>query len=76
MTFCDLDAYNDIYNQNAVIGLRDRNDQTVANGMVKLLTTKWDKEKIKKYSKKFESEQMANNYLSVFKQINKKIIWI
>lgn len=69
MTFCDLDAFVDIYDKRAVVGLADRNDQTVANGMIKLLTTKWDKEKIKKYSKKFESEQMANNYLSVFKQI-------
>ena len=69
MTFCDLDAFDDIYDPCAVVALKDRNNQTVADGLTKLLQKEWDSEVIKQYSERFDSNQMADNYLSAYKQV-------
>lgn len=69
MTFADLDAYEDIYDECAVVGLQERTDEEVASGMSRLLDTVWSAGEIKAYSKKFESKQMADNYIRTFKQI-------
>ena len=69
ITFVDLDAYEDIYDECAVIGLKERTNSAVASGIIKLLRNKWDSHRIIDYSKKFESKQMALNYISTFKHI-------
>lgn len=69
MTFADLDAYEDIYDGCAVIGLQVRTDEEVASGITRLLESDWRADDIKAYSKKFESEQMVDNYIRTFKQI-------
>lgn len=69
MTFADLDAYEDIYDECAVLGLTERTDNAVAKGVERLLNTPWDEEAIKASSLRFESKQMANNYLQLFNQI-------
>lgn len=69
MTFSDLDAYDDIYDSCAMVGLQNRKDQTVADGLSELLQREWDSEAIKRYSERFESSQMADNYLSAYKQV-------
>lgn len=66
MTFTDLDAFNDIYDPCAVVALADRNNQTVAKGLLGLLQKDWGRMAIKRYSKKFESKAMAENYLKVY----------
>ena len=65
----DLDAFVDIYNKCAVVPAEGRDDNNVANAIVKLLTNDWNKESIKAYSKKFESESMAQQYIDAYKQI-------
>lgn len=69
MTFCDLDAFNDIYDPCAVVALPDRNNQTVAHGLMDLLYKEWNSDEIMHYSQKFESKSMADNYLDVYLQI-------
>lgn len=69
MTFTDLDAYEDIYNEKAVIGIQERSDESVAKGLEQLLTSEWDATEIKDYSAKFEANAMANNYINCFKKI-------
>lgn len=71
MTFTDLDAFDDIYSETAVIAIPDRNDQTVSDCMQQLLSRNWDKNAILEYSKKFEASAMANNYLNMYKAITK-----
>lgn len=71
LMFTDMDAYEDIYDESAVIGIPDRNNQSVAEGIEKLLTNNWDKETIKKYSKKFESKAMAHNYINQYQLYHK-----
>lgn len=69
LTFTDLDAYEDIYNEKAVIGIQERSDESVAKGLEQLLTSEWDATEIKDYSVKFEANAMANNYINCFKTI-------
>ncbi len=72
LMFTDMDAYEDIYNESAVIGVPDRDSQSVAEGIGKLLTNNWEEEIIKKYSQKFESKTMAHNYISQYQLYNNK----
>lgn len=67
LMFTDMDAYENIYNECAVIGVTDRNNQSVAKGIGKLLTNEWNLKTIKKYSEKFGKETMARNYLKNYK---------
>lgn len=69
MTFEDLDAYEDIYDESAVIGLDNRTDKCVAEGIERLINRNWNHEAIKKYSSKFNRSAMASNYLNVYKKI-------
>lgn len=69
MTFTDVDAYEDIYHPEAVIGVEEHSDEAVAKGIEQLLIRDWNEEHIKEYSKKFESQTMAENYLTVYKNV-------
>lgn len=69
LTFDDLDAYEDIYNEKAVIGMHERKDESVAKGLEQLLTSQWDSEVIMSCSVKFEPEAMAEKYIDCFKKI-------
>lgn len=62
----DLDAFEDIYDECAMIPVSDRNETTVASALQMLLTREWDKETIMKCSEKFESERMAEKYLNFY----------
>lgn len=65
----DLDAYEDIYNPNSVVSIKDRDDKSVAEGLELLLTGRWNKEQIKAHSKKFESQNMAKQYIKAYKRV-------
>ena len=67
MSFSDIDAFSDIYSQEVMIGVYEHGDEAVAEGMVKLLTTDWQEERIKEYSKRFESDEMAKHYIEVYR---------
>lgn len=69
MSFTDIDAFEDIYHPSAMIGVEEHSDTAVAEGMEHLLNSQWDKEKIKEYSKKFESQTMAYNYVEVYRKL-------
>ena len=69
MSFTDIDAYEDIYHPCAMIGVEEHSDTAVAEGIVDLLNSQWDKSKIISYSKKFESAIMAVNYLNIYRKV-------
>jgi glycosyltransferase involved in cell wall biosynthesis len=69
MMFKDMDAYEDIYHPCAMIGVEEHSDTAVAEGIVDLLNSQWDKSKIISYSKKFESAIMAVNYLNIYRKV-------
>ena len=69
MSFSDIDAFDDIYSPNAMVGVDIHSDEAVSKGMEKLLTKEWNEEIIKEHSKKFESRGMANNYINVYRKL-------
>lgn len=68
VTFSDLDAIADLYNDNAMVLVENRNTESLAEGMNTALEKKWNKEEIKKYSKNFSIENMAALYLESYKE--------
>jgi hypothetical protein len=52
-----------------MIPISDRSDEQVAKSIELLLTKKWDRDAIKAFSTKFESDAMADNYIKTFKNI-------
>jgi glycosyltransferase involved in cell wall biosynthesis len=67
--FSDMDAFEDIYDEHAVVELNTRDTQTVSTQITFLLTKDWDRNAIREYANKFSSETMANHYLIVYKNI-------
>lgn len=65
----DLDAFEDIYDECAVVPVNNRNETAVATALQSLLTKKWNKDAIKKCSEKFESEKMAVKYCKLYHKV-------
>lgn len=68
MSFTDVDAFEDIYDSCAMVGVLEHSDKAVAEGLERLLTGEWNRAAIKAYSKKFESENMAKQYIDVYQR--------
>jgi len=68
MSFKDVDAYDDIYDECAMVGVEEHFDNAVAEGILRLINTEWDSKTIKDYSKKFESQNMAKQYVDVYQR--------
>lgn len=75
VTFSDLDAVPDIYDENAVELCYDRTDESFAKAITAALERQWDKEAIKLYSKKFSLEAMAERYMDVYAQVINSLIF-
>ncbi len=70
MTFTDLDAFDDIYNPEVAVAVKDREDRSVAEGLDKLLMNQWNKKAIIDYSRNFDSNEMARRYIAFYKAPN------
>lgn len=68
LTFSDLEAVKDIYSPTSMLLMDDRSDKTVAEGILKMLSTDWNKDEIVKESMKF-NEDIYLEYLDVYKEI-------
>lgn len=68
LTFSDLDAVKDIYSPTSMLLLDDRSDETVAEGILKMFTTDWNRDEIVKESLKY-NEDIYLEYLDVYKNI-------
>lgn len=64
--FNDMDAFEDIYDERAVVAIGSRNNEAVALALRDLLLKDWDMEAIKDSSERFESGMMAHNYIKVY----------
>ena len=70
LTFSDLDAANDVYSPVAMLLLDNRSDETVADGIMKMMQKEWDKEAIIKSVERF-SDDIYFQYWDVYRQIIK-----
>ena len=66
--FKDMDAYEDIYNEKAVVAIDTRDNEAVTEALIRLLVKQWNRDDIKEYSKLFNSQTMGQNYLKTFYQ--------
>ena len=68
VTFADLDATPDLYDESAMLLCKDRSTEALAAAIVRTMDRDWNKDQITAYSKKFSLEQMAKNYQKVFEK--------
>ena len=63
----NMDAFEDIYSPDAVVGVAEHDDKLIGKGMEELLTKQWNESLIKKHAEKFTNQNMTKNYMSVMK---------
>lgn len=72
LSFADLDAIEDLFNEKVMLTLTERSDEALADGIVQMLSKDWDREYIKQYAKKFTLEIMAQKYVKVYLEVEYK----
>lgn len=72
VTFSDLDALDDIYNEKAMLLVDSRSSQELAEGIEQLLKNDWNSQFISQYSKQFSLEKMATEYRECYLDITKR----
>ena len=70
LTFSDLDAAKDVYSPDSMLLLDNRSDETVADGLIKMMTKEWNKDTIIKSVDRF-NEDIYFQYWEVYRQIIK-----
>ena len=68
VTFADLDAIPDLYDEKAMLLCQDRSTEALADTMCQALGKAWNKKEIMEHSKKFSLEQVAKNYQLVYER--------
>jgi len=68
LTFKDLDAVDDIYDEKVMITLKDREDDTLSHGMIDMLEKRWNADYIKNHAKRFSLDKMAIKYIEFYKK--------
>ena len=71
ITFNDLDAVEDIYDERAVYLVNKRTDEDLAKGIENFVGIEWDTEFIRGYAKKFSLERMAEEYNRLYIELLK-----
>lgn len=62
----DLDVVSDIYDEEAMVVVRDRSDLSLAGGIEEAVDRRWNEKHIKDLSKKYTISRMASDYLNWF----------
>jgi glycosyltransferase involved in cell wall biosynthesis len=73
VTFNDIDAINDLYSEDCMIVAGDHKDETLAKAIIESLDRQWDKDSIKKFSKKFSAEIISKQYEEYIQNATKAI---
>lgn len=69
LTYSDLDAVTDVYDEKAMITIDRRSDKDLSIGMIKMLENNWDKNYIKSHAENFSLEKMGNEYVKYYKKV-------
>lgn len=69
VTFSNLPATEDLYDENAMILAKGRSDEDLADAMAKVMRSSFNKDYICSYSQKFSFEKMAEKYCKLFRSI-------
>ncbi len=71
VTFSDLDAVPDLYDEKSMIIVDARTDEAFSHGMEQAYNRVWDKKAIKDISRKYTVSTMADNYMKTFEGVKK-----
>lgn len=69
LTFSDLAAIPDLYDDKAMTLVNGRTDEALANGMIETINKNWDAHWISKYAENFSLEKMAIRYVDNYNKI-------
>nr|WP_319219501.1 glycosyltransferase family 4 protein [uncultured Trichococcus sp.] len=69
ITFNDLDAIEDLYNDKAMILVHERSTEALSEGIESALKKNWDKKYIQKYSELFSLKKMSRKYHDLYENI-------
>ncbi len=69
LTFADLDAIGDLFDERAMLALTERSDGALADGIARMLSKDWDRKYIKEYSNSFSLKRMAEEYMKVYRKV-------
>lgn len=72
LTFRNLGAIDDIYDERAVLLCENRTTEYLAEAMVKMTNIKWDHKFIEQYSELFSLDKMADHYIETYRDIIKR----
>lgn len=71
ITFADLPAIKDIYDENAMVAVKDRSDKALAKAMCAMMDRNYNSDYIKKIAHKFSYANMTKQYLDFYKSVVK-----
>lgn len=69
LTFQDLPAIQEIYDDRVMLCLSDRSDQSLAEGLSKMIEKEWNNNIISEYSKNFSLDIMSEKYINTYSEI-------
>lgn len=69
LTFQDLPAIQEIYDDRVMLCLADRSDQSLTEGLSKMIEREWDIDIISEYSKNFSLDVMSKKYINIYSEI-------
>jgi glycosyltransferase involved in cell wall biosynthesis len=69
LTFKDLDAVKDLYNERCMMLVTERDVETLAKGIIKALNSSWDSSFIKEWAKRFSWDKIIIQYLEVYNNV-------
>lgn len=70
LVFSDLDAVADLYDKNAMSLIKNRSDDELADGLLRMVNLKFNKKTIIDYSRRFSLEKVASEYVEFYQSVN------
>lgn len=65
----DMDGMPDIYNENAMVKLTNRKQESILRGIKELVSKSWNREKIIEHSQQFSGPRISNLYKKVYSEM-------
>lgn len=72
VTFADLPAIEDLFDDKVMIAVGDRDDMSLSNAMACVITTPFDNVYIANYAQRFSFDKMKTRYRELYKTIIQK----
>lgn len=71
LVFEDLAAVTDLYDEDSMYAVKSRSNEALAEGIKKMLEIKWNCDAICMHAQKFSLQNMATNYINLYKKLQK-----